>query len=245
MNRCCSICYEDKPSSEFTDRTFCRSCYNQKRRVKRATTTDTGLPASSGDVMTLEKLMANLNAGENIELSLDLVERIKSDLMNIRDKKMILSLPKTIAEPAFMYFKKCTELGMSLTRIQDNMYAKIPPDVFQDTFEVSREDFIKVSHELSFLIDYIRCLKDAYNQFVEDHNFNMRTIDSSFEKIKDIRTFYNFTTKSIEMSDNPLRLTQKTFLQKLRDETQNHYGLMYFHQKHYFDAWYEQYGIRD
>jgi hypothetical protein len=242
MSRRCTICLIEKPSEEFPDRTYCKSCHNQKRRAKRAGT-DTELDVNLTNVNVLEKLMSNLSSQDNIELSLDLVEKIRSDLINIKDKKPTLSLPITIPDAAFQYFKCCMEMGMSLTTMQNQMYVKHDEDYFKETYGVERPEFIKVSHELSFLIDYIRCLKDAYNQFIEDRNFANRQFNPNFEKIKDIQTFYNFATKSIEMSDNPLRLDQKTFLRKLRDETQNHHGLTYFHQKHYFDRWYEQFAL--
>jgi hypothetical protein len=245
MSRRCSICFEEKSSEEFPDRTYCRSCHNQKRRAKRATTStlDVEVTQSLGNVNVLEKLMSNLSTQDNLDLSLDLLEKIRSDLISIKERKPTLDLPMIIPDAAFQYFKRCTEMGMSLTTMQNRMYVKCDEDYFKETYGVERPEFIKVSHELSFLIDYIRCLKDAYNQFIEDHNFATRHFNPDYEKIKDIQTSYNFNSKCIEMSDNPLRLDRKTFLRKLRDETQNHHGLMYFHQKGYFNRWYEQFSV--
>ena len=241
--RSCTICFEDKPLVHFSDRTFCRLCYNKKRRSTRT--------CIEPDIITLEKLITNLNTIDKIDtidrisISINLIDRIKLELEIIQAKKLILRLPLTIAEPAYYYFKTCSDLGMSVTRIQNQMYAKYPEDEFKADFGIERSEFIKVSHELSFLIDYIRCLKDAYNQFIEDYNFGNRRHNPDFEKIEDIKTFYNFTTNCIEMSDNPLKLDQLAFLRKLKDETQNHHGLTYFHQKHYFDRWYCEFGIND
>jgi hypothetical protein len=242
MSKTCSICQEEKPLTEYNKRyLFCKSCQTIRKRLGRMND-DSDFSAITGNVYSLEKLMSSFNE-ENSDTILGLIEKIRNDLISIKERKPILSLPITIPPAAFQYFKRCMEMGMSLTTMQNRMYIKCDEDYFEETYGVKRPEFIKVSHELSFLIDYIRCLKDAYNQFVEDHNFATRRFDPNFEKIKDIQTFYNFNTQSIEMSDNPLRLDQKTFLRKLRDETQNHHGLTYFHQKHYFDRWYEQFAL--
>lgn len=243
MLRKCTVCQEDKPVEDFPKRlSYCRTCYNQKRKLKRD-----GLENEYSSVMTdvysLEKIIPTLTENDDIDDIMEMLEKIKINVSQIREKKLVLSLPITIPDAAFQYFKRCAEMGVSITNMQNRMYVKCDEDYFKETYGVERPEFIKVSHELSFLIDYIRCLKDAYNQFIEDHNFATRQFNPTYEKIKDIQTIYNFSTKSIEMTDNPLRLDRKTFLRKLRDETQNHHGLMYFHQKHYFDRWYEEYSV--
>jgi len=240
MSKICSVCQEDKPLIEYNKRySFCKLCQNIRKKLNKISK-DSEFSEIKNNMCTLEKLMFYFNE-ENSDTILGLIEKIRNDLICIKERKTILSLPITIPPAAFQYFKRCMEMGMSLTTMQNRMYAKCDEEYFKKTYGVERPEFIKVSHELSFLIDYIRCLKDAYNQFIEDINFATRQFDPNIEKIKDIQTFYNFNTQSIEMSDNPLKLDQKTFLIKLRDETQNHHGLTYFHQKHYFDRWYEQF----
>lgn len=243
MSRTCTVCQEEKPLEDFPNRLlYCRACYNQKRKVKR-NESENVYGTVLADVYNLEKIIPTLNEDTDVNNIMEMLDQIKLNVAQIRVKKLILSLPITIPDVAFTYFKNCMEMGMSLTTMQNQMYAKYDEDYFKSTFGVERPDFIKVSHELSFLIDYIRCLKDAYNQFIEDKNFATRQVVPGHEKIKDVQTSYDFVNKSIVFSDNPLRLDQKTFLSKLRDETQNHHGLMYFHQKHYFDRWYEQFGL--
>jgi DNA-directed RNA polymerase subunit RPC12/RpoP len=241
MAKVCSICGKEKPLEAYNTRyLFCKNCQYNRSKSKHNIKNDNVRLMS--EIYNLSKLSIN-SKDRNLINILRTIKKNKIDLIEPNDEKIILKLPFTIAEPAYNYFKKCTEYGMSLTNIQDSMYAKMDSNIFREHFGVERTDFIKVSHELSILIDYIRCLKDAYNQFIEDRNFTLKRINPDLEKMKDIQTFYNFDMECIETTDNPLKLDKKTFLKKLRDETQNHYGLMYFHQKHYFDRWYEEYDV--
>jgi hypothetical protein len=238
MSRLCPVCNTFKPPNDFRTRSYCQSCFNIKRKAKREEDA-----ANADSKFVLPNLTIDVNDEEKFEEALVILEAAKAEMIHLHDKKPILSLPYEVPEIIYKYFKKCIDRGTSLTRIEGSIYAKISNEEFLKTFEIERPEFIKVSHKLTYLIDYIRVFREAYNIFIEDYNFNNRRINPDFKKIPDITTFYNFNTKSIEISDNILRLTPEVFIQKIKDETQELHVLIYFHLEHYFDQYYELYGL--
>jgi hypothetical protein len=235
----CKLCKVLKPISAFyTGAATCSVCANAKRRIARQKST----PADS---MYSRLYLYHAAIGEHIknndgaESILGILDEMIKECRLIMSDESAICIPWTMHPTIETFFKIALAHGLTKHEMMSKLHDESLKDAFSDVFGVDQDEAMRLTPELDNFYTISIGLNIAYNFFIEKMNANNEKISNTASKIPFIKFEYNFITKEITLYNNPLKLTRKSFLEKIKSDTLEHYGLMYYHVNNCFEPFYK------
>lgn len=248
MEKICKACGVSKPITAYRARAAtCSACYNTQRKAAKQ---------KDADIASLKtvKMVEHLNEATKLaeehddEVTMtavyELLEEAMREVDNIRNEELVLRFSKPLSPAVEIALKKCVELNISHGTL---IYRSKEPSLkkaFFETFGVEQESIKSEAtiKEINNLFITMGGINVAYD-FFADERLMYNTMIAPAEKTPRAKSEYNFVTKEICLYKNPIKITAKDFLKRLRLETQDHYGIMYHHREKLFDLFYAQYSL--
>lgn len=246
-NKTCPNCNTIKLTTEFYEKTsLCKVCYNEKRKHQKKikkTSNETAL------MLIFKRLQISVAKYFEDSVEIDelvpIVNEFSKQVKKIIDELPSLTLKIELSDTVYTYLKSCYEHQFTSPKdIHAMMYDKSKTPIFKELYGVNRADLIECAPEVSNLFDVIIALSVAYNYFIERINHAKSEIFKNYINIPDVKARFNFDIGCIEFDTNPLKFTPTILLTRIKNETQKHYGMMYYHENGNFDQLYKTYDVK-
>lgn len=244
--RMCKTCHLLKNDDDFyAGKLACKKCFNESRKSARKTISD----KVNMNVVSLVKQFQELIThycvdGSRIDELVKINTLLGKQFSEIQNDIPILYITYTISSNAVTYLLKCNDHHLtSYLNIHAMIYDISKTTIFKEMYGIERSDAIYIAPEISNLFDMISALNVAYDYFIDLINDVKFEIDKT-TLIPHVKAIYNANTINIEFDNNPLKFTPVVFMLKIKNETQRHPGLMYYHANGKFIQIYQTYNIQ-
>jgi hypothetical protein len=247
-DKICKVCKVLKPGSAFyTGAATCSVCANAKRRAARQTHVSINSVNSEKTGSRVSRLYAYHTAigeylksdDDGIESILGIAEEIVKECSVMIRNESPICIPLVMNPIIETFFKRALEHGLTKSEMISKLHDESLKDAFPEAFGVEQEEAMRLTPELDNFYTLTSGMNIAYNFFIEKMNALNERISHTIGKIPFIKFEYNFITKEITLYNNPLKLTRRKFLEKIKNETLEHYGLMYYHVNNCFEPFYK------
>lgn len=233
----CKICKVNKPISEYHARSaVCIICFNAKRRINKQKEN-----TKMDRLIEYHEIIGGHIKEENLRSLSNMLEQMIKECTTLRNEELAIRLVwplspviETFLESAMLYEFTQHE---AITQLHD----KTLKDAFPNVFGVNQDDAMQLTSELNKFYIVMSALDVAYNFFVEAANIVNERISNRIFRMPFVKFEYNFITKEMTLYTNPLKLSRERFMEKIKNETQGHYGLMYHHHNNSFESFYAKY----
>jgi hypothetical protein len=248
MPKTCKKCNITKDDSEYLSKyATCKECYNAKRREERKVKITKINQELYPIIQKTKNVLDDYLNGKNSAIDVgNIADQLGRESKAVQAKTLYLSFPYELSPDVYSFLHTCiVKHGIKLRNVRGLVNNDAFEKDFLTVYGVEQQVMRNYSDEIREVSDTLSGIFMYYNTFIDE--FNCIIIKppnwTKIPLLTEDQVFYNFTTSTIDILINPLKLDDHRFFTKIKMDTAD-ISTRAFHELGIFNKYYTIYDVK-